>query len=686
MAGLPRLQWLVIASTLLPFLLLSTICSGHTTHYIKPVSSTPCPAETCFTLSEYAHQLPNYLSSNTTLLLLPGDHLLSVNLAVENVSVFEILSSTEKHVTKILCQGLVGLSFRNISHMAVKGLMINSCGKGAVIYSYPTSYGVSVHSVLDTSISNCSFQDSVGTALGVFHSSLDLSGNNYFTSNCTRCGGYTYNCFCIGGGIFASMSTLMFTGNSTFRANSAKSGGGINVQNSTVNFSGNNTFGNNSAWFGGGIFAIYNAFMTFTGNSIFRANSAKSGGGIYVQNSTVDFIGNSTFGNNSAWNGGGICAMYNALVTFNGNSIFRNNSAAQGGGVHTYASTLNFSGNSTFGNNSSLFGGGIFVLPNSSIIFNGSSIFRNNSAEYGGGIYTVSTVINLSGNSIFRNNYAAVTGGGVFTFQYSTLNFIGNTSFVHNSAMAGGGMSALHSTMKFTGKCIFINNSANSQGGGMYVLYSTLDLTGNSTFRKNSGWIGGGMYAKESTLNISSDNIMKHSGDGKLCTPIFMKNSAMIHGGAVYAVDSVLHFHGHNVISGNSVHYSGGGIYSKNSKLTFSGSTSFSSNSGQLLGGGIYGLGTLLYFIGDSSFTANTAARGGGEYLVNSLNFLSQNASVTMDSNNATEYGGAVYVEDSDPISYCFPESINLERCLFQVDGLFQVSADAMQQLLPIFF
>jgi len=58
-----------------------------------------------------------------------------------------------------------------------------------------------------------------------------------------------------------------------------------------------------------------------------------------------------------------------------------------------------------------------------------------------------------------------------------------------------------------------------------------------------------------------------------------------------------------------------------------------------------------LYFSGNNSFTANTAARGGGEYLVDSLNFLFPNTVVTMDSNNATEYGGAVYVEDCNSLS-----------------------------------
>ena len=97
-------------------------------------------------------------------------------------------------------------------------------------------------------------------------------------------------------------------------------------------------------------------------------------------------------------------------------------------------------------------------------------------------------------------------------------------------------------------------------------------------------------------------------------------------------------------------------------------------------------MGTFLYFNGNSTFTANTAARGGGEYLVNSFNFISQSATVTMDNNNATEYGGAVYVEDSDPLSYCNAGTVNVERCFFQVDGLLQTTIHVLTQFLPIFF
>ena len=708
-----------MVSILLPLLLLSTICVGHTTHYIKPTPSTPCPVDPCFTLSDYAQQRLHNLTSNTTLLLLPGDHVLSVNFTVEDVSDFEILPA-DGHQTRIVCQGLVGFSFRNISHVAMHGLKINSCSKHTAIFKFPTAYGVSLHLVLDISISNCSFQDSGGTALGVFHSSLDLRGSNHFASNCRRCGGYTESCFCRGGGIYANTSTLTFTGSSIFRANSAAYGGAIyTISNTSITFSGNSILGNNSVENdGGGIYAMSNTLITFNSNSIFWNNSAEyDGGGIIAQNSILIFSGNSTFGNNSAaHNGGGIYAVSNTFMIFKGNGVFRSNSAGHGGGIRVQTSAAIFNASSTFTNNSAArYGGGINVVRGALMIFNGGGIFRNNSAaEYGGGILahssilnfsgssifennsatfygggidaSYSTVMNFNGNIVFRNNNAAVTGGGVYTF-YSTVSFTGNINFVHNSAVAGGGMTAIYCAyILITGNCVFTNNSASSEGGGIYLLYSTLNLIGKGAFRKNSGWIGGGIYVRKSALSVtgnSSDSVSNHSG---CCTSIFWKNLAMIHGGALYAVDSTINFQGPSVISGNSAQYSAGGMYSKNSNLTFSGNTVFCSNSGQFLGGGIYALGTSLYFIGNSSFTSNTAERGGGEYLVNSFNFLSQNASITMDGNNATEYGGAVYVEDSDPISYCFPESVNQERCLFQVDAYFQVTLDTIKKVLPILY
>jgi len=193
----------------------------------------------------------------------------------------------------------------------------------------------------------------------------------------------------------------------------------------------------------------------------------------------------------------------------------------------------------------------------------------------------------------------------------------------------------------------------------------------NFAFRNNEAkHCGGSVYALKTTLNIVGCSVDDKSGkyrDCSSCTLLFMQNSAEILGGAVYTADSTLNFEGCSTLSGNSVKYCGGGVHAQNSTLKFSGNTTFSSNSVLYSGGGIHGLGATLYFSGISSFTANTAGRGGGEYLANSFNLFSKNATIDFVNNSATEYGGVVYVEDLNPITYCTETLFALDRCFFEL-------------------
>ena len=282
--------------------------------------------------------------------------------------------------------------------------------------------------------------------------------------------------------------------------------------------------------------------------------------------------------------------------------------------------------------------------------------------------------LNFTGSSTFTNNSAGLYGGGFFA-EDSTLNFTGSSTFMNNSADLCGGFCAHDSTLNFTGSSTFTNNSAGLYGGGFFACnYSTLNFTGSSTFANNSARLyGGGFYAEGSILyftgNSTTQNTELYSGGCSVDNFVSTGNLALIHGGALYTEDSSLCFEGCNIFSGNSARYFGGGVYSTNSTLKFDGNTNFRSNSGHLQGGGVYAQGTNFYFSGNSSFTANTAARGGGEYLAHSLNYFSRHANLIFDRNNATEFGGAVYVEDSDPTSYCFPD---LNRtCFFRIAGVY---------------
>ena len=159
-----------------------------------------------------------------------------------------------------MCKGLVGIVFRNISSMTLDGLTFKSCGSG--------TYGMSIVSGEDLMFVNCSFRDSVGTALWVFDSSLHLHGNR-FTNN----GHSSWIHERVGTGIFTNTSTLLIT-----VIKSAIYGGGITSMNSNLNFTENVVFTNNSAKYGGGIYAA-NSTLNFKGNTIFEENSAEYGGG-----------------------------------------------------------------------------------------------------------------------------------------------------------------------------------------------------------------------------------------------------------------------------------------------------------------------------------------------------------------------------------------------------------------------
>ena len=264
---------------------------------------------------------------------------------------------------RIMCHGLVGFTFRNITHMAVYGLTFNACGTGAR-YKLETdhcakndcliTYGVSVYLGHNTKIYNCSFRDSVGTALGVFYSSLDLRGSNSFTNNCRWCSDRNHICICLGGGIYTNASNLVFSENNTFTNNSAE---GIYAWQSTLNINGNICFRNNSAKETGGGVRALNSTLNFTGNTVFKENSAEYGGGIGALSSSLYFSGNTTFENNSVEHYGGGISAQKCTLSCTGNATFENNSAqSYGGGIYAWYNTLNFTGNIDFRSNSPLCG------------------------------------------------------------------------------------------------------------------------------------------------------------------------------------------------------------------------------------------------------------------------------------------------------------------------------------------
>ena len=307
-----------------------------------------------------------------------------MNFTVEDTTDFTICAKVSSHIENravtVVCQGMVGFMFRNISHVALEGLTFTSCGKGEVTYSpvysdYMTTYGVSIYLGQDIKISNCSIQDTAGTAMGVLYSSLNLRGSNSFTNNCRGCFDRNHtSLYTLGGGIYTKTSTLIVSGESFFGGNSAEIGGGIYAENSILDFTGTHTFSDNSAqMFGGGIAAV-KCILDFSGNHTFNDSSAHLfGGGISALHTALNFKGNSIFTANAAEFGGGIGAM-NGSLAFDGDSTFQENSAVNnGGGIFAGYSILAFSENGIFtGNSAQQYGGGILCKLDTA---HGSGIF-----------------------------------------------------------------------------------------------------------------------------------------------------------------------------------------------------------------------------------------------------------------------------------------------------------------------
>ena len=83
-------QYLLFVVTVAALLInILSNCSAESMYCITPsaTSCSSCPHNThCATLSEYAQEAELYFTSDTTMVFLPGDHLLDRNITVANVS------------------------------------------------------------------------------------------------------------------------------------------------------------------------------------------------------------------------------------------------------------------------------------------------------------------------------------------------------------------------------------------------------------------------------------------------------------------------------------------------------------------------------------------------------------------------------------------------------------------------
>ena len=400
-------------------------CSAENVYCVTPTatscSSCPHNSTNCTTLSEYAQEAEQYFTSNTTMVFLPGDHVLDRNITVANVTRLTMRGeSSSNNIATIVRNRSVGFSFTNMVDFNIYSLAFTSYNRSWSYGSHPaSSFALFLQSTQNAQLVNCSFHDNLGTALTVHNTNIILAGKSEFIHNQCACKSFSE----VGGlgcGITALNSNLIFTGNTSFLENNQTipyldyCAGAIWASTSSLYFNGTNNFTANSANNGGAIY-VTNTLFSLNGTSTFSYNSADyDGGAIYAEsNTSLSFTGTSNFCHNSAeFFGGAILAFNNTILNFSGTNNFINNSGLEGGAMYlSIRSTFSILPHTTvhWEDNHANLGGALFVFGVNPLIYcsqvipreecffqlpgqnlsNGIDVklvFKNNSADNGGSV------------------------------------------------------------------------------------------------------------------------------------------------------------------------------------------------------------------------------------------------------------------------------------------------------------
>ncbi|MBR0094899.1 MAG: hypothetical protein IJP91_06430, partial [Synergistaceae bacterium] len=197
--------------------------------------------------------------------------------------------------------------------------------------------------------------------------------------------------------------------------------------------------------------------------------------------------------------------------------------------------------------------GGALQLEGSNTAINDCT-FNNNSARYGGAVGVYGKIqINTS---YFLGNHASENGGALYFSQYavSGSNF-GIKSSMLTSNVAGGGKGGgifLEAEIATVDSCTFYSNIANggedARGGGLYIdlsrSTSSLEtIVDNCTFYENDAING---------TNSNSGGGVAASGNIKVRSCAFLKNTAANHGGGLLVDIGTVEILGSIIVGNNA--------------------------------------------------------------------------------------------------------------------------------------
>ena len=628
--------------------------------YILPSTETAtCPsANNCFILSHVAENNFTLISGlNTTLLFMPGNHTLTSNLTIKNLSSFVMIAN--KHLPRpvINCEQQAMFYFISIAHVRIDGLSLNGClNEVSMINEFIMKDSIMLGSrnasrralfVKDSSIIV------VGSQFESFTEALYLLQSSSRISHCT----------------FSNNTALTNGG-----ALSLKDWCNITIEHSTFSFHACYTVHSCR----GAVLYSTDSELLFT-NCTFDNNKD---GAIVVFKSKVRIV-NSYFSRNVAHRGAAIQAKYGGKITITDTHFYYNEAklALPGGAIRCDHCKMEII-RGIFEHNK---GDAVLGISQAQIKIKSCHFSHNIGTILGGGVYVaLQTNLEISGTTLFENNVGSY--GAAFYAFTSTVSIVGTISIVNNTANLGA-VSIIHSTVIISANVIFSGNI-----GSFYVhsgqvrfvpLYSgkeNFTCIGNYQTLKNIEFIreGGAITLFASRLELQATTILRH-------------NTAS-NGGGIMAITSTIVCNSTLLISTNSVTDTGGGIYLYQSELSIFGNITISNNRAKVCGGGVHAISAFLKLIPrwrnvifkrtmscKLSIESNFAKEcGGGAFFetgskIYFLRYDSNTVSVSFIKNTAN-YGGAIYVADDTNIGICSSGQKHTLTAATQSECFFQLT------------
>ena len=606
---------------------------------------------------------------------LTSNSLINIMTDVELSSIISLVDLANIAITghnnpTVDCNNSGGIHFISCYNCTIEGITWKRCGSKNIREDRNVYPVLHLFNSSNLTISNCSFQHSIGQSVVLLGVSGDVNIDNcdflyntlyeshgaavYYTSNNTLTADLSVK-FVINSCNFChteSAQSIVFFGHHSVRISEC-----LYVQNSKFHYN------------KGVPIYVYNQNLNINGKVEFYGNIAENGGGIAItDHSNVTFHKSTMidFTNNSAmYNGGAVYLINHSNILFKDRSTLyhcqsneRHNILDNGHLTKSYITVL------FYRNRAEEYGQHIYAHTNSNIIIGDTAEvtftgITNHDYPTTGAVYVshYSTVTFQGSSNITFNNNTADNGGAIRIDYYSSITFKANSEVMFNDNRAeysGGALYIDHDSIMTTEEStnvVLSNNRAyKNSGGAMYIRnHSNIILKGNSmvTFNNNTAFSNGG------AVHIDENSIIVLEGSS---TATFNYNTVDANCGAIRInVDSYFESNHNSTINFNFNRAVNGGALCahEHSNVTFKENSTvmFYHNIAHVSGGAVHiEFSSTVKIKGNSTstvmFSGNIAGTDGGAvflYHCSAIHF-EETGTITLYNNTANQKGGALYI------------------------------------------